>query len=192
MRVLAINGSPRKGGNTTLLINTIFAELEQHGATTEMVQIGGQIIRGCLACRQCFKHRNEKCVIKNDPINDVIQKMKNADVIVLGSPTYFTDVSAEMKAFIDRVGLVSGANGDLFKYKIGAAVVAVRRGGATHVFDTMNHFLHKSQMVMVGASYWNFGIGLDSGEVAKDDEGMENMRNIADNIAWLYTKISAE
>ena len=192
MRVRAINGSPRKGGNTTLLINTIFAELEQHGATTEMVQIGGQIIRGCLACRQCFKHRNEKCVIKNDPINDVIQKMKNADVIVLGSPTYFTDVSAEMKAFIDRVGLVSGANGDLFKYKIGAAVVAVRRGGATHVFDTMNHFLHKSQMVMVGASYWNFGIGLDSGEVAKDDEGMENMRNIADNIAWLYTKISAE
>ncbi|MEI6286754.1 MAG: flavodoxin family protein [Bacillota bacterium] len=190
MKVLAINGSPRKGGNTTLLINTIFTELQKHGATTEMVQIGGQIIRGCLACRQCFKNRNEKCVIKNDPINELIQKMKEADVIILGSPTYFTDVSAEMKAFIDRVGLVGGANNNMFKYKIGAAVVAVRRGGATHAFDTMNHFLHKHQMVMIGSTYWNFGIGLDSGEVAKDDEGMENMRNIADNIAWLYTKTS--
>lgn len=189
MKVVGISTSPRKDGNTALLIRTVFGELEKHGIETELLQVAGQPVRGCMACYGCFKNRDHKCVIKNDFINDYIAKMEAADGIILGSPTYFADVNAEMKALIDRVGFVSRANDYLFKHKAGAAVTAVRRGGATHTFDTMYHFLHYNQMFLVGATYWNMVYGREIGEVEKDDEGMANMRAIGENMAWLLNKI---
>jgi multimeric flavodoxin WrbA len=189
MKVLGISTSPRKDGNTALLIKTIFGELEQHGIETELLQVAGQPVRGCRACYACFKNRDHKCVIKDDFINDYIAKMEAADGIILGSPTYFADVNTEMKALIDRVGFVARANDYIFKHKAGAAVTAVRRGGATHTFDTMYHFLHYNQMFLVGATYWNMVYGREIGEVAKDDEGMANMRSIGENMAWLLQKL---
>lgn len=191
MRVVGINGSPRKDGNTAIILRTVFAELEKHGIQTELVQMAGSSVRGCLACYACFKNKNRQCIQK-DGINAIIAKMVEADGIILGSPVYFTDVTAEMKAFIDRVGLVSKANDYLFKYKAGAAVMAVRRGGATHALDTMYHFLHYNQMFTVGSTYWNMVFGREIGEVQQDAEGMENMRVLGENMAWLLKKINKE
>lgn len=191
MKVLGISTSPRKDGNTATIIRTVFAELEKHGIETELLQTAGQPVRGCMACYACFKNKDRRCVIKDDFINDYIAKMAAADGIILGSPTYFADVNTEMKALIDRAGFVSRANDYIFKHKVGAAVTAVRRGGATHTFDTMYHFLHYSQMFLVGASYWNMVYGREVGEVAKDDEGMLNMKVLGENMAWLLKKIHA-
>jgi multimeric flavodoxin WrbA len=115
--------------------------------------------------------------------------MKGADAILLGSPTYFADVSSEMKALMDRCGMVSRANGDLFKRKLGAAVVAARRAGAIHVFDSINHFFLIGQMIVVGSNYWNIGMGREKEEVAKDEEGMQTMRVLGQNMAWLLKKM---
>ncbi|MDR3562548.1 MAG: flavodoxin family protein [Negativicutes bacterium] len=189
MKVVGINGSPRKDGNTALLLKTVFGELESQGIETELVQMAGSTMRGCIACYQCFKTLDKKCILTNDPVNDYIAKMTEADGIILGSPTYFTDVTAEMKALIDRAGMVARANSYLFKHKAGGAVMAVRRGGAIHAFDTMNHFLHYMQMFLVGASYWNMVYGREVGEVTKDDEGIKNMQILGQNMAWLLKKI---
>ncbi|MCX7781309.1 MAG: flavodoxin family protein [Negativicutes bacterium] len=191
MKVLGINGSPRKDGNTAILIKTVFAELEKQGIKTELIQLAGRPVRGCMACYGCFQNKDGQCVLKNDIVNECIAKIKEADGVILGSPTYFTGVTAEMKALIDRVGFVARANDYMFKYKVGAAVMAVRRGGAIHAFDTMNHFLHYNQMFMVGATYWNMVYGRDIGEVEKDEEGMNNMRALGENMAWLLKKIKA-
>jgi multimeric flavodoxin WrbA len=191
MKVIGINGSPRKDGNTSIIIKTVFQELEKHGIETELVQLGGRPIRGCLACYGCMENKDKKCVITNDGINEIIEKMVEADGIILGSPVYFADVTAEMKAFIDRVGFVSIANGGIFKRKASGAVMAVRRGGATHAFDTMNHFLHYLQTFLVGASYWNMVYGLQPGDVEQDEEGMNNMRVLGENMAWLLKKINS-
>ncbi len=189
MKVVGISSSPRKDGNTALLIRTIFAELEKHGIETELLQIAGQPVRGCRGCRACFTSKDGKCIIKDDFVNDYIAKMAAADGIILGSPTYFADVNAEMKALIDRAGYVARANDYLFKHKVGVAVTAVRRGGAIHTFDTMNHWLHYNQLFLVGSTYWNMVYGREVGEVAKDDEGMANMRNLGENMAWLLNKL---
>lgn len=191
MKVVGINGSARKDGNTALLIKAVFAELEKHGIETELMQMAGQRVRGCTACYGCFKNLDKRCAVKDDIINEYIAKMEEADGIILGSPTYFADVTAEMKALIDRAGLVGRANDFMFKHKAGAAVMAVRRGGAIHAFDTMNHFLHYGQMFLVGASYWNMVYGREVGEVTKDDEGMQNMKVLGENMAWLLKKIKA-
>ncbi|PKM88632.1 MAG: flavodoxin family protein [Firmicutes bacterium HGW-Firmicutes-12] len=189
MKVVGINGSPRKEGNTSILFREVFRELEKHGIETELIQIGGTPIRGCKACYTCAKTKDKKCVFKDDLVNECIEKLTAADGIILGSPTYFTDVTSEMKAFIDRVGFVSKFNGDLFKHKAGAAIVSVRRGGSIHTFDTMNHFLHYMQMFLVGGSYWNMVYGREIGEVENDKEGMLNMKVIGENMAWLLDKI---
>ena len=189
MKVLGINGSPREGGNTELLMRTVFGELEAAGVETELVRIGGRPFRGCVACRRCFENRDRRCVLEGDPLNELVAKMADADGILLGSPVYYTDVTSEMKGFLDRAGLVSGANGGLFRRKAGAAVLAVRRGGATHAFDTLNHWLHMMQTYLVGASYWNMGYGMKPGDVAEDQEGMENMRVLGRNMAWLLERI---
>jgi multimeric flavodoxin WrbA len=189
MKVLAINGSARQNGNTAHLINHVFSVLQAEGIETELVQLGGQVIRGCGNCNTCMKLRNRRCSISNDPVNDIIAKMAEADGIILGSPVYFTDVTPELKALIDRSGRVAGANGQLFKRKVGAGVIAVRRGGATHALDTIYHFLHITQMIIPGAPYWNFGIGRDVGDVEKDEEGVANMKGLGENMAWLLKKI---
>ncbi len=191
MKVLAINGSPRKGGNTEILIKKALAPIEAAGIETEIIQIGGKAIRGCIACGKCFEMQNQTCVIDKDPVNGIVQKMVEADGIILGSPTYFTDVTAEMKALIDRAGYVALANGALLKHKVGAAVVAVRRGGALHVFDTMNHFFQINQMFIVGSTYWNMAYGLQPGDVESDEEGMANMANLGESMAFLLNKLNS-
>lgn len=185
MFALALNGSPRKDGNTYNLLKEVLAPIAQAGWETELVQVGGKAIRGCLACYKCFENMNKRCSVDTDMLNEIMEKMVRADALILGSPTYFTDVSAELKAVIDRSGLVSQANGVLFKGKIGAAVAAVRRAGAIHVFDTINHMFLMSQMIVPGSIYWNLGIGLDKGDVLNDAEGMRNMRHLGTVIAWL-------
>lgn len=189
MNVVAFNGSARKNGNTAIMIAAVFKELEKEGIAAEMVQLAGEHPHGCIACYQCFKNKNRRCIVDVDCINTCIEKMLAADAIILASPTYFADVSTEMKALIDRAGMTSRANGDMFKRKVGAAIVAQRRGGAIHAFDTMNHFFTIGQMITVGSSYWNIGFGREKGEVAEDKEGMNVMSDLGKNMAWLLKKL---
>ena len=190
MKVVAFNGSARKDGNTAMLVEMVFKELKKEKIKTELVQLAGKKIRGCTACGKCFTNQDKRCVVKGDILNDCIEKMLEADGIILASPTYFTDVSTEMKALIDRAGFVAKANQDMFRRKVGASVVAVRRGGAIHAFDTMNHFFFISQMVVPGSSYWNIGIGLAPGDVKDDEEGIMTMKTLGANMAWLLKKVN--
>lgn len=192
MKVVAISGSARKDGNTAILIRYVFAELEKAGIETELVQLAGNVIRGCTACYQCWEKQDRKCAIKNDLINSCLEKMAAADGIILGSPSYFADVSAEMKAVIDRTGMVARANGDLFRRKVGAAVVAVRRGGAHHVFTTLNNYFTIGQMIIPGSNYWNHGMGKAIGDVEQDEEGIKTMQVLGENMAWLLDKLGKE
>jgi multimeric flavodoxin WrbA len=189
MKVVGINSSPRRESNTALLVNYVFEELEGEGIETELIKIGGKRIWGCRACYKCFQNRDRQCSLKKDVVNECIDKMAEAEGIILGSPTYFSNVNAEMKALIDRSGLVSSANGGMYKHKVGAAVTAVRRAGALPTFDAMNHFFLYNQMFVAGSTYWNLGIGLNPGEVANDEEGVNTMRNLGRNIAWLLKEI---
>lgn len=190
MKVVAFNGSARKDGNTAILIRKVFAELEAEGIETELFQLAGKPIKGCIACAKCYKNKDKRCAVDNDVMNECIEKMVEADGIILGSPTYFADVSTEMKALIDRAGFVARANSDMFRRKPGAAVVAVRRAGALHVFDSINHFFLISQMIVPGSFYWNVGIGLNPGDVEQDSEGLETMEILGKNMAWLLKKIN--
>jgi multimeric flavodoxin WrbA len=190
MKVVAFNGSARKDGNTAILIGYVFRELEKEGIETELVQLSGSRIHGCIACMKCFENKDQRCSVKDDTANDCIEKMLGADGVILGSPTYFANVSTEMKALIDRAGMVSRANRDMLARKAGAAVVAVRRAGSIHVFNSINHFFFIGQMIVPGSSYWNLGIGRQKGEVEKDDEGIQTMKNLGRNMAWLLKKIN--
>jgi len=191
MRAVAFNGSARKDGNTAILLERVLAALEAEGIETELIQLSGQVIRGCTACRTCFDLKNQRCVITEDNVNAYIQKIAEADAVLLGSPTYFGMMSPEMKALIDRVGFVARGNSEMFKHKVGAAVVAVRRAGGLTTFDAINHFFLINQMIVPGSSYWNIGVGNKKGEVASDEEGMKTMDDLGKNIAWLLKKINA-
>ena len=185
MYALAINGSPRKGGNTEHLLKTVLGELNDAQWETELVKIGGTSIRGCLACGKCFENKDNECITKTDKFNEFFSKMLKADAVILGSPTYFAAVSADLKALIERAGYVAFANGHAFSGKIGAAVVAVRRGGATHAYDTINHMFQMSRMVIPCSTYWKMGLGHDRGGVLEDEEGLANMRHLGKSIDWL-------
>ncbi len=191
MKVIAFNGSARKEGNTSMLIGMVFEELTKEGIETELVELSGKDMHGCIACYGCFGSQDKRCAVDNDYVNECIEKMLSADGIIIGSPTYFADVTTETKALIDRAGLVAKANGDSFARKVGAAVIAVRRGGSIHAFDTINHFFTISQMIIPGSSYWNFGIGLNPGDVDGDEEGKQTMRVLGQNMAWLLKKLDA-
>ena len=185
MKALAINGSPRKGGNTEILLRKILEPLAAAGHKTDYVQVGGTRIRGCTACGACGRLKNKRCVIEDDIFNLAFAKMLEADAIVIGSPVYFADVTAETKALIDRAGRVARTNGGLLWRKIGAAAVAARRGGAIHAVDAINHLFLANQMVVPGSTYWNFGLGRDPGDVLADEEGLANMKDLGEQIAWL-------
>jgi multimeric flavodoxin WrbA len=189
MKVVAFSGSARKDGNTAILINNVLQELEKEGIGTELIQLAGKKIRGCLACMKCFENKDQRCVNKDDVLNECLEKMIEADGIILGSPTYFSNVSTEIKALIDRSGLVAIANGHMFKRKVGAAVVAVRRAGSVSVFDAINHFFFINQLIVPGSIYWNMGFGLEKGEVEKDEEGIQTMKVLGENMAWLLKKL---
>ncbi|MCX5857384.1 MAG: flavodoxin family protein [Deltaproteobacteria bacterium] len=189
MKVVALNGSARKDGNTAMLINVVFDELKKEGIETELIQMAGKPVQGCIACYKCFKNLNKRCSVEKDTLNEIIAKMEPAEGILLGSPTYFSDVSSGMRAFIERCGFVARANNYMFKGKVGAAVVAVRRAGGIPAFSSMNLFLHYMQMFMPGASYWSIGVGRDPGDVLKDDEGIQTMKTLGQNMAWLLKKL---
>jgi multimeric flavodoxin WrbA len=189
MKVIAINGSARRGGNTAILLRYVLGELEKEGIETELVEMSGAVVHGCLACRKCSARKDRRCSQKDDMGNVYIEKMDQADGILLGSPTYVTDVSSEMKALIDRAALVGRANGGMFRRKVAAGVVAVRRAGAMHAFDTLNHFFLIGEMIVPGSSYWNIGIGRDPGDVEKDEEGIATIKTLGQNMAWLLKKL---
>ena len=190
MKVIAFNGSPRPKGNTFIIINTIFEELEKENIETELVQVGGNLIRGCTGCRQCAKNKNNRCIIEDDIINNCIEKMIGADGIILGSPVYYSNVSTEMKALIDRTGAVSKANNSFLKNKVGASVAALRRGGGIHAFNSMNYLFLVNEMIIPGSTYWNMVFGKDVGDVKNDEEGIKNMKNLGQKIAWVLKKIN--
>jgi multimeric flavodoxin WrbA len=182
MYAIAVNGSPRKGGNTEMLLQTVMEPLNAVGWETELYQLGGKTIRGCQACSSCFKTKDKTCAFKDDCFHEIYEKILRADALIIGSPTYYSDVSAETKALLDRAGYVSLANGRLLRGKVGAAAVAVRRGGAIHAYDTINHMYLMSQMVVPGSLYWNIGFGLRRQDVKDDAEGMANMKNLGETI----------
>jgi multimeric flavodoxin WrbA len=189
MKVLGINCSPRKGGNTELLIFEAFKALEKEGIKTEFFQLGGKDVNGCIACMKCRKKKDGFCHQKNEVINNCIGRMLKADAIIIGSPVYYADITADAKALIEVAGYALSAAGNPLKHKPGAAVIAVRRGGATHAFDSINHFFLINEMIIPGSSYWNIGIGREKGEVLKDEEGMRTMKVLGENMAWLLKKI---
>lgn len=189
MKVVAFNGSPREDGNTFQSTRIVLDTLEAAGIDTELVQLGGQPIRGCLACYKCAKNKNRRCSVKHDMVNDCIEKMLASDGIILASPTYFSNVSTEIKALIDRAGIVAKVNGDMLRRKVGAAVIAVRRAGSVQAFAAINQFFLINQMIIPGANYWNLAIGHDKGDVAWDQEGQATLKVLGENTAWLLKRV---
>ena len=189
MKVVAFNGSPRKEGNTYLLVQKVFDELRKEGIETEYVHIGGKALRGCTACYKCKETKDKRCALPNDGLNGYIEKMENAQGIILASPVYYSNVTAETAALISRAGFVSTANGRILKRKVGAPVVAVRRAGANVVYSNLNFFFGIQEMIVPGSSYWNHGIGRDIGDVLKDEEGLATMTILGQNMAWLLKKL---
>lgn len=189
MKVIGFNGSARKEGNIAYLLKTVLNEIQREGINTELYHLAGKPIHGCIACYKCFANKDQRCSSDNDIINECISKMLESDAILLGSPTYFSNVSTSMKALIERCGMVARANGDMFKRKVGAGIVAVRRAGAAHVFSSLNYFFLIGQMIIPGSSYWNIAIGKEPNEVQNDNEGIQTMKTLGQNIVWLMKKI---
>lgn len=189
MKVVAFNGSPRAKGNTAHGLQVVLEELKKEGIETELVQLGGSKVFGCRACYKCFSTKDRRCAQDDDDMNTFIAKAVEAGGIIIGSPVYFSNVSPEVKAFIDRCGLVAKANDDMLRRKVGASVIAVRRAGATFAYSAINFFFGISQMIVPCSSYWNMGMGRNPGEVLKDEEGMHTFRVLGENMAWLMKKI---
>lgn len=191
MKVVAFNGSPRKNGNTAQGIEIVLKELQKEGIETEFVQLGGRKVFGCMACGKCWENQDQKCARKDDDMNEFIQKIFAADGIIIGSPVYFSNVSTEVKALIDRCGFVAKANGDnLLKGKAGAAVISVRRAGSTFAYSAINFFFGINQMVIPSSNYWNMTLSLNPGDVQKDEEGIQTFENLGKNMAWVLKKIN--
>ncbi len=190
MKTLLINGSPRPNGNTRLIVERCANKLEEQGIETEIVQLGSGDTHGCTGCMMCLKNKDKECVIKDD-VNECIKKMVEADAIIIGSPTYFANVSSEVKALIDRAGMVGRVNGFIYDKKIGAPLVAVCNGGALPVGDAINRLFQINKMIIPCSTYWNFAVGLKPGEAANDSRGMANVDDLADSVAWLLKKIKA-
>ena len=185
MKVIAINGSPKKEGNTFHALNTVGQELIAHGIDFEMLHVGHKMIHGCLACGKCAANKDQECTIKTDDVNQWIQQLKSSDGIIIGSPVYYSGVAGTMKCFLDRVFYVSGSNGNLFRHKVGAAVVALRRSGGSSTLDCLNHYLTITEMMVATANYWNIIHGRTPGEAAQDLEGQQTMQVLGKNMAWL-------
>ena len=191
MKVLAINGSPRKEGNTMAGIKIVLEELEKQGIETEIFQLGGNLVRGCTACYKCFETKDGFCSTRDDIINQCLVKMYKSDGIIIGSPVYFGSVTTEVKALIDRGGLCARAGGYLLKRKVGASVIAVRRQGATNVYDQINYLYALNQVIIPTSIYWNMGMGRNPGEILNDKEGIETFKILGENMAWLMKKLFA-
>lgn len=185
MKVVAFNGSPNKEGNTWHAIRIVAGELEKEGIETEIVHVGNKAVRGCTACGQCMKNKNEQCVLPGDEVNEWIRKMKCADGIILGSPVHYSAIGGTMKSFLDRAFYVAGFNKAMFRHKVGASVVAVRRSGGLPTFEQLNNYLCYSEMLIPTSNYWNVIHGTMPGEALRDEEGVQIMRVLGKNMAWL-------
>lgn len=193
MKVVAFNGSPRPNGNTAQGIRIVFGELQKEGIETEFVQLGGRKVFGCLACGKCWETKNNRCIRQDDEMNGFIQKMQEADGIIIGSPTYFSNVSTEVKALIDRAGFVAKANGgDLLRGKVGASVISVRRAGSTFVYSAINFFFGIAEMIIPSSSYWNMTLSLEPGDVQKDEEGIDTFKTLGKNMARLLKQVNGQ
>ncbi len=190
MKVVAFNGSARKGGNTAILLEAVLSELRAQGIETELIELASKKVHGCTACMKCRETRDRRCSGLNDFGNECIAAADAADGILIGSPVYFADVTAETKALIDRLGYVGRANPEMLRRKVGAGVIAVRRAGAIHALDTINHLFFISEMIVPGSSYWNLGVGGPAGSVEADEEGMRTMATLGANMAWLMKRIA--
>lgn len=188
MKVVGINGSARKDGNTATIIGKVFNELNKDGVETELIQLADYEIQPCRGCFACKDRGN--CVFANDGFAEIFNRMVEADGIILGSPVYSADVSAKMKAFLERSGAVVATNPGLLRHKVGASVAAVRRGGGMTTVDTMNHFMLNKEMIVVGSTYWNMVYSKTVGEVLNDEEGMANMRNLGENMRFILKRIN--
>ena len=186
MKIFAVNGSPRPAGNTFRMLETVLGVGKAAGFETEIFQAGGLPVRGCMACGECSKTIG-RCSI-DDWMHEVYEKMKAADAIVLGSPTYFSDLTPELKAVIDRCGYVSRRDGNAFSRKIGAAVTAVRRAGGIHTLNSIQHFFLINDMIVPGSSYWNMSLSAAQGDFDKDEEGIRTMTRLGENIVWLLQR----
>ncbi len=191
MKVVAINGSPRRGGNTEIMLNAVLEPLKEAGVETKIIQVGGQNIHGCRGCWACGKLANRKCAFNDDIVNDILEDLFTADAIIWGTPSYYGNMTPELKALIDRAGIVASANGKLFRHKAGAAVIAERRGGGSFIQASIHEMMLMSEMIIPGSTYWNFGFGRDKGEVSSDAEAMANMKNLGENILMLIQKLNA-
>lgn len=185
MKIVAFNGSPNAKGNTFHALQMVAEELEKEGIATEIIHVGNKAVRGCLACGQCVKKKNEQCIQIDDPVNEWIQLMKEADGILIGSPVHFSAIGGTMKSFLDRAFYVTGVNHSMLRHKVGAAVVAVRRSGGLPTFNQLNNFLCYSEMLLPSANYWNVIHGTRPGEATQDEEGKQIMRTLGKNMAWL-------
>ncbi len=190
LKGLAINGSARKSGNTAILIQTVFEELEKEGIGTEMICPAGNAIQPCKACRACGGQGN--CVHHNDGFREILEKMKSADGILPGSPVYSASISSGMQAVLERAAVVCNMNPGRMRHKAGAAVSAARRGGSMQAIDTMNPFSLSHGMFVVGSACWNMAYGQMPGDVLKDREGIANMRNPGGNRTFLLKALHGE
>ncbi len=189
MKVIAFNGSPNAAGNTHHALHLVLEQLEAVGIETELVHIGKKAISGCVACGGCAKNQNEKCLLPGDEVNEWIQKMKTADGILLGSPVHYASLAGNFKSFLDRAFYVATSNNGLFRHKVGASVVAVRRSGGLPTFEQLNNYLLYSEMVLPTSNYWNVIHGRAPGEVLQDAEGVQIMEVLGKNMAWLLQLI---
>lgn len=191
MKIIAVNGSPRKNGNTYHLLTIVLNELKARGIETELIQAGGRDIHGCIACNKCRTSHESRCVFNDDIINSSLEKIAAAEGLILGSPVYFGGITAQMKAFIDRVGYVSRTH-KLLKGKVCASVAVARRNGALTAFNQMNNLFTISECIVVGSSYWNQGVGREIGDVANDAEGITTMKTLGQNMADLLLALKKQ
>jgi multimeric flavodoxin WrbA len=185
MKVLLINGSPNKEGCTFTALSEVAKALNQDGIETEIIQVGDKVIRGCVACRKCKD--TGKCVF-DDIVNEVAEKAKTANGFIFGSPVYYSGMNGTMKSFLDRL-FYSGSQH--LAYKPGAAIVSARRAGTTSALDQLNHYFTINNMPLVSSQYWNMVHGNTPDEVLQDKEGMQIMRTLGHNMAWLLKSIEA-
>lgn len=190
MRVVAINGSPGPKGNTAIALDLVCETLGKQGVETEKIEIGKKAMHGCIGCGVCFEKGNRRCVFDDDILNGVVDKMFAADGILIGSPVYYAGINGALKSFLDRAFFVGMANGGLFRHKVGAGVVAVRRGGEVVAWEQINKYFTISEMFVPSGNYWNMMFGLEPGEAAQDIEGAQNMRVLGANMAWLLQAVA--
>ncbi len=189
MKAIAICGSPRVGGNTEILLKRCLDRISRSGIETQFVPLAGKRIHTCVACGWCRQQADGTCRIKDDDFYPILDEMKSADIIVVGSPVYFGSATPEMMALLDRAGYVCRQGEDLFARKIGGPIVVARRAGHNFTFGQLLYWFMIMGMVVPGSSYWNIAFGRQPGEVTNDEEGLETVDNFADNLIWLAEKL---